>query len=541
LSLDSLSITEKIILSDLILSHLVYHQNNSTRAFNPEDALQEIRLLSKNMFMFVHQHNPFFEKMYASILAIINNRVTYRTDFLSSFNSPKLDCSIYISAIVRSVYTIASDITEDVISLIDGALHRTYIIGGINSYSKVFSLLNAQPFKDFVDNCIKLLMLLPDYLVINKTKMSKKDKNGVRFITEIYIRFNITGPIVYADKVFLKFSLKPLFLLKNCFIGCSHLTICKPIKKAKHQFICNKIDWAALYKLIRTPIQIDFTYWAQIAEHQRQILQKKYSHLLEDGGKELSLTSLIEQLNRIYLIKSNELRIFKKKYNKTKFRPDILEDDDVYGGLVKQITNLKNLKIDESLRLVAQKSDEIEELHKDIQRLHSTIVIESLKTYDFPLYTGFYYDFRGRIYPDSFVSFLNLKQIRSLFLFKKSEFNAAKIERSNYYKLISSQNIKLDPIFDGLKVSEVNRYLVIMISLELGKLTKKFYKKEGASLQDFVDEGYRVFKQTSYDNIKFEDLGYVYTLKNSLTTFIEKGYWLNTTIIRDSTASSFQH
>ncbi len=530
-----------MILSDLVLSHLVYQQNNSSVAFNPKDALQEIRLLSKNMFTFVHQHNPFFEKMYASILAIINDHVTYRTDFLSSFNSPKFDCSIYINVIVRSVYTFNKDITEGVISLIDGALHRTYIIGGINSYSKVFSLLNAQPFKDFVDNCIKLLMLLPDYLVINKTKMSKKDKNGVHFITEIYIKFNVTGSIVYADKVFLKFSLKPLFLLKNCFIGCSHLTICKPIKKAKHQFVCNKIDWAALYKLIRTPIQINFTYWDQIAESQRQILLKKYSHLLRNGGEGLSLTSLIEELNRIYLIKSNELKVFKKKYNKAKFRPDTLEDDGEYENIVKQITDLDDLEIGDSLKLVAQKVDEIGELQKDIQRLHSTIVIESLKKYDFPLYTGFYYDFRGRIYPDSFVSFLNLKQIRSLFYFKKSEFNAEKIKQSNYYKLILSQNVKLDPVFESLNVSEVNRYFVIMILLELGKLTKKFYKKEGANLQDFVDEGYRVFKQTSYDNIKFEDLGYVYTLKHSLTTFIEKDCWLNTTIIRDSTASSFQH
>jgi hypothetical protein len=183
---------------------------------------------------------------------------------------------------------------------------------------------------------------------------------------------------------------------------------------------------------------------------------------------------------------------------------------------------------------------EAADIRRDIQRITYLSVIDKVLDLKFPIYTAHFYDFRGRMYPKSIVSFMYFKAIRAFFKTSFNKPNYDEIRKSKYFERVMSQKVFLGEGFESINLNDIDRYFLNIILLELGKLQKKSMLGEGLELKDFIVKGIELFYSNCND-VGIDDFGYLYRLKHCLNTFIETRSWVDITIIRDSTASSFQH
>jgi hypothetical protein len=180
------------------------------------------------------------------------------------------------------------------------------------------------------------------------------------------------------------------------------------------------------------------------------------------------------------------------------------------------------------------------DIRRDIQRITYLSVIDKVLGLKFPIYTAHFYDFRGRMYPKSIVSFMYFKAIRAFFKTSFNKPNYDEIRKSKYFERVMSQRVFLGENLESINPNDIDRYFLNIILLELGKLQKKSILGVGLELRDFIAKGIELF-YSDCSNVDIDDFGYLYKLKHCLNTFIATRNWVDITIIRDSTASSFQH
>jgi hypothetical protein len=183
-------------------------------------------------------------------------------------------------------------------------------------------------------------------------------------------------------------------------------------------------------------------------------------------------------------------------------------------------------------------------LIKEVQQLYYILAAEKAMNYTYPIYIPHYCDFRGRIYPKSIIGFTYLKTVRAFFKLPNHDLPVDKqsIIDSIYFKRIIKLNISISKKLLRNNISDINKYLMIIHLLELGKCDKsKIISVAGLSLQDFVDNGTDIFFKKKNLNIDLDDTAYVKTITTNIEHFLNNGEFNNITIIRDSTASFLQH
>ncbi len=178
---------------------------------------------------------------------------------------------------------------------------------------------------------------------------------------------------------------------------------------------------------------------------------------------------------------------------------------------------------------------------KDIQRLRYATIVERVLAYGFPLYTAHYYDFRGRIYPRSAIGFMYLKIVRGCFTMGRGKLDEGLLFASKYYASIMSHDIKVnEALYDGA-VTGKDSYFMRVILLEVGKLRKREFASGKATLVDLIRKGEESLMSNDTSWLDVDEAGYFFSLRDCFRQFKDHGSWRNITIIRDSTASSFQH
>ena len=163
-------------------------------------------------------------------------------------------------------------------------------------------------------------------------------------------------------------------------------------------------------------------------------------------------------------------------------------------------------------------------IEKDIQRLYYVLIAERIRYLPYPLYIPHYYDFRGRMYPNSSVSFMYLKLMRPFFKTKPLlNYNLHVIINSSYYKLIMSHTILFKHGIIPSVLSDIDKYFITILFLEIGKLKKSNLIVEGGtSLQDFIDMGVDIHKSGGL-GLDSEELGYFLSLSKCLDQFLVSG------------------
>jgi hypothetical protein len=135
-----------------------------------------------------------------------------------------------------------------------------------------------------------------------------------------------------------------------------------------------------------------------------------------------------------------------------------------------------------------------------------------------------------------------LKLIRPLFKCTPSSASQGDAAGSAYYSRVIGCEVHFDPRIGELLGTELDRYYASIVLTELGKINKSsLIKPEGTSLDDFIQEGQKLFFEDCAESIDVDDLAYYLNMRSCLSHFLRTGEWLNVTVIRDSTASSFQH
>jgi hypothetical protein len=201
---------------------------------------------------------------------------------------------------------------------------------------------------------------------------------------------------------------------------------------------------------------------------------------------------------------------------------------------IEKINDLAN-KIIEARSLENKNKYLKQEYLKDTQRLYYFLAVEKILKIEFPIYFSYYYDFRGRIYSTSNLDPLYLKFLRPFYILKSIK-NKENIIRSKYYLKILEENIVLPKKLNDVIRDNVDKYFIIVLLMELGKLAKT--NEDG--LKNLIERGYSFHCQKpKFENL--EDLIYYNNINDSLNNFLTNRNIEDVTIIRDSTASTLQH
>jgi len=173
-----------------------------------------------------------------------------------------------------------------------------------------------------------------------------------------------------------------------------------------------------------------------------------------------------------------------------------------------------------------------EDLNKKIQKSYYFLQLVKVKDSGLgKIYLSYFYDWRGRFYSYSGLDPLYNKYFRPFYKLNSS-LDLNNLRESHYFKLLTELDLNFDnnPILD---------YFKKIIYLEIGKLYKvHLINKNGVSLADFINFG-RKKRVEKLDSS--EDELYRFSLNKCLLHIENTGDIPNITIIRDATASSFQH
>jgi 3-methyladenine DNA glycosylase Tag len=284
-------------------------------------------------------------------------------------------------------------------------------------------------------------------------------------------------------------------------------------------------------------------------------IDARYKQLFKKFNPNLNETKEIDNLILAKKIKRNSYDI--QAYKITYIKENSVEKElESFNNLIVKFYNcyeeFNNINTDQHINTYNESSlnfnpniienfkNATNTLNGDIQKLYYLIVAEKASNINFPIYICYYYDFRGRMYPNSAIGFTYMKAIRSLYYFPNLSYSSQEIKNSTYFNQIIEQKIDLKQFY---VTHPINKYFSIIHFLELGKLFKgKAYNlNNGISLQDFVDIGINAYVQEDFSKLKIEDYIYANNLKNNLYHFYTFKKFQNITIIRDSTASFLQH
>jgi hypothetical protein len=168
---------------------------------------------------------------------------------------------------------------------------------------------------------------------------------------------------------------------------------------------------------------------------------------------------------------------------------------------------------------------EIDSLSADIQRLFFVLVFLKSRSIKQPLYIPHYYDFRGRMYPDSIVGFTYMKIFRSLYSKKPSIeviIKSSAVLRTKYASIILANRCELPNDLAKHVKDDFDYYFLTILLIEIGKLFKKQLLKTGCSISisDFVNLGakYLLLDESCLEVL--EDKVYYIHIKNCIQHFL---------------------
>ena len=191
------------------------------------------------------------------------------------------------------------------------------------------------------------------------------------------------------------------------------------------------------------------------------------------------------------------------------------------------------------------------QLDKLLKRLSWFYEIDYTQKYFKHFYSSYYTDFRGRIYPSTSLGVTNNKYYRSVVKLESQQSKDLPTD-SDYlddlFTEINNSKIIKDILTEYKINSRKDTYYFITCLIEIGKNYKTsilLHKREDfISLEDIVLKGINVY-QTKLENtdtsIDLEDFLYIAKMRYELDSFFKKGFWRDFCIVRDATASAFQH
>jgi hypothetical protein len=527
--LKRVSFSERIVCLDIIITYELFKIKGLSFCF--ADCLREIKTLLADVIQFILDNESFVIDLYADIQNIIFDRKTYKTSFQLGFFH--LDALIYLSMLIKSIHYVNHSPHHDELLLEGKMLHRNVVMSNLSSYATTFKLLKKGLL--LKNNCAKLMMLLTTYII--KKKIVVHDKNNWKakligkavksnnaeklnlstkksFKTNIYLKFNVKTNNSYNERILFKIGFKGFKHFEDYLVCCSYLTLCEHTIKSNFQHSKNKIDHSAIITLSKKPTYINYQWWPQIVQKLIDNFNKDYYCSKSYFSDIATISGIKEQLEFMLA-------------DETKLCND---SDD----------NIDNKMINSNHPII--KSEKYIRISKDIQRLHYMVITEKLKHIDQPFYTANYYDFRGRIYPDTAASFMYLKPMRACFKCEDGLVDHGSLQNSIYFNKIIEEKVKFHSSIERLINSPVDKYFFSILFLELGKLNKsKIISATGITLQTFVDYGFSLFTQNDSSTIDKDDYAYYLSINNVINKFLKTYVWDNTLIIRDSTASAFQH
>lgn len=555
------SLCEKIILTDMFISYKLYTIQGFI--FDSECCFEEIYNLNYNLLYVYNTNEQFFINTYNDIDHLLKDK-KIKTNF--SLNFYNIDTFVYLNLIIKSTYYISYDYIHDDSSFLDGMLHRNVVLSNISKGIKVFKMLNI--LVDIQKNTIKLIMCLASSNTISQKKIIIRVKGHIK--CNFYVKLNLITNLNYADRLYINFSKIKLKNFNNYFIGASYLTLNSFIKRANFQLLKNNINPDAIVKLSEQPIYIDFSQWELAKNNIIENIKQKYNiNVTLNASISDIINELINQKNDQTLI-INQYKL-KKKINNNNLNNNNIEN--VYlnnkqelviyknnelensSNNIYDILNFKNVELNFEKQIIMEEYDFLEEdlkhielitknLTKEIQQLYYILAAEKAKLFIYPIYIPYYYDFRGRIYPKSVIGFTYLKILRAFFKLPNfdNELNYDNIKNSIYFKKLINLNINIDKRLIISKLSDINKYFLIIHLLELGKYNKgKLATISGLTVQNLVDNGTEFFfnKKNNFSNT--DEIVYMKLISDNILNYLKYNKFNNITIIRDSTASFLQH
>ena len=250
-----MSLSEKLIFVDIVLSYELFRGNSLANKFNVDDCFNEVTNICSSVYVFAERYGSFFMSMYDDICDIISDKKKFKTDFRLGLGL--LDSAVYLNCLIRSIHFINEFPSDESIDDEDNMLHRSVVVSNISNYSRVFCLI--QKGSNMKANCVKLMILLDKQLCKKKIKFTvRRGVKGIsEFKTEVYIKFNILEPLSYKDKMTLVYGVKGFMHIRGFLLCSSHLTLCEVIKRCSYQHFKNEIDHKACLELANKQINID--------------------------------------------------------------------------------------------------------------------------------------------------------------------------------------------------------------------------------------------------------------------------------------------
>ena len=522
-----LTLVEKIVVVELCLTSILFKKYNLRFTF--DDAYQEVTYNLSNLFLLIEQHIGFFSQLYSTISTLTNTPL-YKKKFNLNLGVPNE--ALYTIFISKSIHYV------DHINTVGGYsgmfLHRTAVMTNLTKVTYVIKCLGVTV--DVVTVCLKLIMLLSQFFEYKKITISLQRK----FRTEFYLKFNILFVRSYFERLFLQYSLVPFQSTDTFQVGASYLTLAQFIKKCSYQTSTNQIDITALKRLNTKPVIIDVTQLPAIINKITESIIEKYNLNIRSENEVDKARILIDELISLRNVKEGEMNS-KRAFNKlTPERRDILRkysldqltslseiEADILEDLLQQppLQTIVN-KSEITLNYIFQLNQEIDLINSDLQTLYYTALIYKLKDLSFPVYTSFFYDFRGRIYPNSTIGFAYLKNLRPFYrLSTNQSYNIQEITNSIYFKTLMQTLPSFSSNTHQSTLTNIDIYFLSICFMEIGKLLKKsIYTKNGITAQQFISLGEEIYYNPDLYTIEdTADFTYFLNIKTCLDSFFKTG------------------
>lgn len=311
-------------------------------------------------------------------------------------------------------------------------------------------------------------------------------------------------------------------------------------------------------------------------------LEEKYKKFIYDNINWLKINSITTSENlSLFLLFLEKLKIFIL---------NLLSDRSLF-------TEYNLTLIDKALtnfRISFKHKKKSEELRREFQRWQFIYVAKYSSQIKKLFYFNHFKDFRGRIYSNSLLHpmynkllriYLTFPNLNNEFNLPLSEADYKHIRKSEYYSVFikelgSFQNYKLCDYYNNIFDTDMDKYLAGLVFLELGKMNKnKLISKHSnrLSLKIFIEEGENIIiniikkrKTTNFVNLNDNYLAILNELETDLTlfsilnefrdeeifdlvdvlkiayyvkillTFYKTRRWINFTVERDATGSTYQ-
>lgn len=440
---------------------LIFVMNNMFLKIRGEDRCgeSELKMFFNHIIVIIEKNHKYFEEMYEQIIGHLKKEK--KLIIMFGTNDDISYSGLYYTWVITYGMLIFDNINIE--DKERGMVSRRSIIKNTNRVNFILSYLNIED--NIEDNIVKILMYLTSIDEINIKKIVyKKDK---RYKTDIHLKFKNLN-IGFYDVLKVEYGLNSFTTRNNYTICNSWMTYNKSIKKSNKQYEINEVSNEALNVLGRRLVYIDWSMW--------DIIVKVFLGDKRVDGKIVDYDFLFEIIEDIIVEMRN-------------------------GGTN---DNIENKKL--------------------VQKLYYFMISSKIKsgcTNSF--YMSYFYDFRGRMYPNYFLDVVYMKFLRPFFYFIIDE-RVDEIVNSNFYK-------KLNNIF---KFSNINEYYIIVCKIEIGKLYKSKIKSNSINVKEFIE------LYNSYKDIKLKDVeDELYRIR--LNKALSGNNFNNLTIIKDSTASTFQH